>query len=229
MEAKRIKLEGVSPGMVLELKVEVDVLEQVLMEEVVLEEVELEEVELEESLRSAIMSSMPLLKSEVKLYANLKEERLKEKVVKLERDLVEKDNKLRQIEKESSDELAKYRSLLHSANDQISQKDEELQMLKSLNSKISEDLGLVNKTGIHDKIQINAMEEKMDNLENQLAEKSKSLKSILGRYKLMVISTNKTDKYDAGQIKALKEELDHLHSAEKDKASKYRNKLNSMS
>ena len=212
METKRIKLEDVAPGMLLELKVEVDVLEQVLMEEVVLEEVEVEEVELEESLRSAIMSSMPLLKSEVKLYANLKEERLKEKLVKLERELVEKDDKLKQIEKESSDELAKCRSLLHSANDQISQKDEELQMLKSLNSKISEDLGLVNKIGIHDKIQINAMEEKIVNLENQLAEKS----------------TGQTDK-STGQIKALKEEVQYLNSAKKDKASKYRDQLNAMS
>ena len=55
---------------------------------------------------------------------------------------LKKDNKLEHIERESNaqfDELVNCRSLLHSANDQISQKDEELRMLIFLNSKISKD------------------------------------------------------------------------------------------
>ena len=55
-KAKRIKLEDAAPDMVLE------------------------EVELEESIRSALMFSLPLLKSKVELCANSKEVQLKEKI-----------------------------------------------------------------------------------------------------------------------------------------------------
>ena len=187
-KAKRIKLEDVAPEVVLE---EVQ-LEEVELEDMVLEEsikledeapdMVLEEVQLEELMRAALMSSLPLLKSKVKIYANLKEERLKEKVDKLEKELIEKDDKLRQIEGESSsqfDELVKCRSLLHSANDQISKKDEELRM---------------------DNLE-------MDNLENQLAERDKALNSLLEEYDLIVVSENGTEKYYKCEIKAQKLQL----------------------
>ena len=192
-KAKRIKLEDVAPDIVLE------------------------EVELEESIRSVLMSTLPILKSKVKLYTNLKEERLKEKVEKLEKELNKKDSKLRQIEAESSAQFG-----------QLSQKDVELGMLISLNSKVSKDLDLAKKAGMDDKIQINAIEEKIENEENQHAEeKNEALKGNLRSSEFIVISTNKTEKYDASHIIALKEKEDNLNSAEKDKTLKYRNQLNS--
>ena len=68
------------------------------VEEVV--DLEVEEVErmaeLEESMRSALMSTLPVLKSKVELFSKLKEGQLKEKVEKLENCLAEKERDLKQ-------------------------------------------------------------------------------------------------------------------------------------
>ena len=94
------------------------------VEEVVDLEVE-RMAELEESLRSALMSTLPVLKSKVELFSKLKEGQLKEKVEKLENCLAEKERVLNQLKRKSNekhDELSKkvevFRILFNSYKDE---------------------------------------------------------------------------------------------------------------
>ena len=100
-------------------------------------DLEVEEVErmaeLEESMRSALMSTLPVLKSKVELFSKLKEGQLKEKVEKLENCLAEKERDLKQVKiksNEKHDELSKkvevFRQLFNSTKDEKINKEKEL-------------------------------------------------------------------------------------------------------
>ena len=56
------------------------------------------EDELDESLRRALVSTLPLLKSKVRLYTDLKEKQSKDKMDKLENQFAQKDKDLNQLE-----------------------------------------------------------------------------------------------------------------------------------
>ena len=66
-------------------------------------DLEVEEVErmadLEESIRGALMSTLPILKNKIELFSKLKDGRLKGKVEKLDNLLAEKKNDLKQLDK----------------------------------------------------------------------------------------------------------------------------------
>ena len=156
-------------------------------------DLEVEEVEwmadLEESIRGALMSTLPILKSKIELFSKLKEGRLKGKVEKLDNQLAQKKNDLKQREGkteaqhcELSKKVQVFRRLFESAEDQVSNKEKEIGLLAALNSKAQTEMSNAIKTEMDDKSEIKAMKENVDKLKNQLAEKDKALKNIEGKY-----------------------------------------------
>ena len=156
-------------------------------------DLEVEEVErmadLEESIRGALMSTLPILKNKIELFSKLKDGRLKGKVEKLDNLLAEKKNDLKQLEgktKAQQSELSKkvqvFRRLFESAKDQVNNKENEIRLLTALNSKAQKDLNKAMKTETDGKSEINAMKEKVGKLEDEVAEKDKALKEIEGKY-----------------------------------------------
>ena len=150
-------------------------------------DLEVEEVEwmadLEESIRGALMSTLPILKSKIELFSKLKEGRLKGKVEKLDNQLAQKKNDLKQLKGkteaqhcELSKKVQVFRRLFESAKDQVSNKEKEIGLLAALNSKAQTEMSNAIKTEMDDKSEIKAMKEKVDKLKNQLAEKDKALK-----------------------------------------------------
>ena len=148
-------------------------------------DLEVEEVErmaeLEESMRSALMSTLPVLKSKVELFSKLKEGELKEKVEKLENCLAEKERDLKQVKRK------------------------ELRLLTARNSAAQKDLASAKKIEINNKSEIKTMKAKVEMLENEVAEKDRALKNIEGKYdnlnkeikeykKLFVLSKSKESK-----------------------------------
>ena len=145
--------------------------------------------ELEESLRSALMSTLPVLKSKVELFSKLKEGELKEKVEKLENCLAEKERDLKHLKRNSHkkhDELSKkvevFRGLFNSTKDQKSNKEKELRLLTARNSAAQKDLASSKKIEINNRSEIKTMKEKVEILENEVTEKDRGLKNIEGKY-----------------------------------------------
>ena len=139
--------------------------------------------DLEESIRGALMSTLPILKSKIELFSKLKEGRLKGKVEKLDNQLAQKKNDLKQLKGkteaqhcELSKKVQVFRRLFESAKDQVSNKEKEIGLLAALNSKAQTEMSNAIKTEMDDKSEIKAMKEKVDKLKNQLAEKDKALK-----------------------------------------------------
>ena len=134
--------------------------------------------ELEASMRSTLMSTLPILKGKVEMFSRLKERRWKGKVEKLEDQLAAKEKQLNQLEetnnaqhRELTEKVKVFKRLFDSTKDQVSDKEEELRLLKRSNYKTQMDLNRAKKTEMDDKGEIKTLKEKVHKLKNQVLEK----------------------------------------------------------